>query len=60
VAAVVGAAHDRGVPVILISHKPWWRNLARSVRRVSKENVSSGADGCLFRIRIDADPGGLT
>ena len=60
VAAVVGAAHDRGVPVILISHKPWWRNLARSVRRVCKENVSPGADGCLFRIRIDAEPGGLS
>jgi len=58
VAAVVRAAHDRGVPVILISHKPWWRNLARSIRRVSKQTVSSGADGCLFRIRIDADPGG--
>lgn len=58
VTAVVCAAHARAVPVILISHKPWWRNLARSVRWVWKENVSSEADGCLFRIRIDAEPGG--
>ena len=59
VIAVVRAAHARSVPVILISHKPWWRNLARSVRWVRKETVkTSGAEGCLFRVHIHDEPGG--
>lgn len=59
VSAVVSAAHARSVPVILISHKPWWRNLAGSVRWVHKEAASSSSvTGCLFRIRIRNEPGG--
>ena len=59
VTAVVGVAHARSVPVIMISHKPWWRNLARSVRWVRKETVkASGAGGCLFKVRIHDEPGG--
>jgi ABC-type branched-subunit amino acid transport system ATPase component len=59
VTAVVRVAHARLVPVILISHKPWWRDLARSVRWVRKETVkTSGAEGCLFRVRIQDEPGG--
>ncbi len=61
VSAVVSAAHARSVPVILISHKPWWRNLARSVRWVRKEAVpASAAEGCLFRVRIHDAPGGAS
>ena len=61
VAAVVSAAHARSVPVILISHKPWWRNLARSVRWVCKESVPvSAAEGCLFRVQIQDAPGGAS
>jgi len=56
VAAVVHAAHDRGIPVILISHKPWWRTMARSVRTFRKEALPDG--GSLFRIRIAAAPAG--
>lgn len=59
VTAVVSAAHARSVPVMLISHKPWWRDLARSVRWVRKETVkTSGSEGCLFRVRIHDEPGG--
>ena len=61
VTAVVSAAHARAVPVILISHKPWWRNLARSVRWVRKEAVpTSAAEGCLFRVQIHDEPGGVS
>ena len=59
VGSVVGAAHARGVPVILISHKPWWRWLVRSVRHVCKEAPSAASpDGCLFRIQVRRRPGG--
>jgi ABC-type Mn2+/Zn2+ transport system ATPase subunit len=60
VTAVVSAAHARSVPVMLISHKPWWRNLARSVRWVRKEAVpASAAKGCLFRVQIHDAPEGV-
>lgn len=59
VTAVVCVAHARSVPVMLISHKPWWRDMARSVRWVRKEAAkTSGAEGCLFRVRIHDEPGG--
>ena len=51
--AVVAVAHAHSVPVVLISHKPWWRRMAGSVCRVSKEAAAGeGAEGCLFQIRI--------
>jgi energy-coupling factor transporter ATP-binding protein EcfA2 len=59
VGAVVSAAHQRSVPVMLISHKPWWQKRVGSMRWVSKETASSSsAKGCLFRIRIRSAPGG--
>lgn len=59
VTAVVCAAHARSVPVMLISHKPWWQNLVHSVRWVRKETVkASAAEGCLFRVRLHDAPGG--
>lgn len=60
VSAVMDAAHARAMPLILISHKPWWRHMVRTVRWVLKEPVgTSRSDGCLFRIRIKEAPGGL-
>jgi Fe-S cluster assembly ATPase SufC len=57
VSAVVHVAHARGLPVILISHKPWWQTMARSVRAFHKEVLPPGGES-LFRIRIDAAPAG--
>ena len=60
VSALIDAAHARAIPLILISHKPWWRHMVRTVRWVHKERLStSGSSGCLFRIRITDAPGGL-
>lgn len=39
VAAVVAQAHGLGVPVIIISHKPWWRSMAADVLEVTKEET---------------------
>lgn len=36
VLAVIDMAHKLGVPVLLISHKPWWHSVAGSVVDVSK------------------------
>ena len=36
VLAVMRAAHAIGVPVLIISHKPWWRPLAQSRLKVVK------------------------
>ncbi len=58
VAAVVDAAHGRGIPVMLISHKPWWRSVAHSVRTFRKEASPDSETGVLFRICIDATPAG--
>ena len=34
--AVVTVAHDRKIPVLLISHKPWWQPLIRGCLSVSR------------------------
>jgi len=39
VAAVVEKAHGLGIPVIIISHKPWWRSMAADVLEVTKETT---------------------
>ena len=36
VCAVIHTAHARGTPVILISHKPWWRPIAGSIIAVER------------------------
>ena len=48
VRAVIQTAHASGIPVILISHKPWWPpmagsvlNVARSTRSVKTETSST-------------------
>lgn len=50
VAATIGMAHSLDVPVLLISHKPWWQPLAGSVLQVEKA-VLNEAD-CRFEIRL--------
>jgi len=51
VAAVIDAAHALDVPVLLISHKPWWQMIAGSRLRVAK--VPLKAAGCPFEIRLE-------
>ncbi len=53
VSAVTAEAHNAGVPVVLISHKPWWSPLAASQVLVVKE-AGGGAslDGVAFRLRL--------
>ena len=56
VAAVIKAAHAFGIPVVLISHKPWWLTVAKSIIRVErgpKKSDDPGADA--FRIRLSCD-----
>ncbi len=38
VSAIINVAHQRGVGVILISHKPWWKPIARGRIAVQKRN----------------------
>ena len=45
VAAVVKVAHSCGIPVILISHKPWWRPIAKSVIRVERTSKTINSTG---------------
>ena len=50
---VISAAHKREVPVVLISHKPWWKNAAGSILQVRRS--SGGIDNnnpCAFTIRL--------
>ncbi|MDM8541744.1 hypothetical protein QUF90_11710 [Desulfococcaceae bacterium HSG9] len=39
VSSIINVAHQWDVPVILISHKPWWRTIAQSRIRVKKTDV---------------------
>jgi energy-coupling factor transporter ATP-binding protein EcfA2 len=51
VAGTIGAAHDLGVPLLLISHKPWWDALAASrvtVRKLAGDELSA------FRLELGA------
>lgn len=57
VSGIIRVAHRRGVAVLLISHKPWWRNRADSfvqIRKASPRPGSSEAE--LFRIEIQRTP----
>lgn len=51
---VIKTAHKRGIPIVLISHKPWWLSAAGSilqVKRSTKGNPEAGP--CAFRIRLE-------
>lgn len=50
VLSVVKLAHARAVPVIIISHKPWWPPLAASAVAVSRGNTQGA--GQAFTIRL--------
>jgi ABC-type branched-subunit amino acid transport system ATPase component len=53
VAAIVKVAHSCGIPILLISHKPWWRPIAKSVIRVDRTpKILNGAGGSAFEIRL--------
>jgi energy-coupling factor transporter ATP-binding protein EcfA2 len=54
VRGIIRAAHDAGVPVLLISHKSWWRRWAGSclrTRKVQSEPAAAATE--LFRIRME-------
>lgn len=55
VSAVLSVAHRQGTPVILISHKPWWRPVMRSCISVSRTNTvrSDSADDPVFTIHFN-------
>jgi len=53
VAAIIKVAHDRGIPIILISHKPWWRPIANSIIRVQRTRKAIDDKGASsFEIRL--------
>jgi energy-coupling factor transporter ATP-binding protein EcfA2 len=55
VLALIRTADHLGVPVVLISHKPWWRPLAASLIRVVKKAPRSGemeTGSVRFRIKV--------
>ncbi len=55
VAAVVNASHRRDVPVILITHKPWWDAAARSRVKIKKYKMEmAGGRVASFKIRLEA------
>lgn len=49
VSATVTVAHALGIPVVLISHKPWWESVAGSILKVARSDA--GPDGS-FQIRL--------
>ncbi|MBL0712701.1 MAG: hypothetical protein JJV98_03270 [Desulfosarcina sp.] len=54
VAGVIQAAHQRGVAVLIISHKPWWHPWAASFLHIRKARPAPAASaGDLFRIRME-------
>jgi energy-coupling factor transporter ATP-binding protein EcfA2 len=56
VVAIIKVAHSSGIPVILISHKPWWRPLARSVIRVDRSSKTfNGTGSSAFEIRLSCE-----
>jgi energy-coupling factor transporter ATP-binding protein EcfA2 len=56
VTAIIAVAHDLGTPVVLISHKPWWRPMARSIIRVEKSPKATDAGGTSsFEIRLSCE-----
>lgn len=54
VVSVVNAAHRLGIPVVVISHKPWWVPLVESMVGVTRETADPRAgDAEAFCIRLD-------
>lgn len=59
VLAVVGQCHRRGVPVLLVSHKPWWSPMANSLLAVEKTAAPGGEDlfGIVVRRQVSGGAG---
>ncbi len=58
VVAIVRCAHDLNVPILIISHKPWWKGLIRSSFAVRKLPQTLEANHpCRFSIKIQASKG---
>ncbi len=53
--AVIVTAHKRGVAVLLISHKPWWQPLARSILQVRRQAPEASREArCRFGVSLEA------
>jgi len=52
--AIIQVAHDLEIPVILISHKPWWHSIAKSIIHIEKSPVvtNNKSGERFFRIRL--------
>jgi energy-coupling factor transporter ATP-binding protein EcfA2 len=56
VAAAIKEAHAFGIPVVLISHKPWWLTVAKSIIRVDRTPKAEYGQGkAAFEIRLSRD-----
>jgi len=58
--AIIQVAHDLEVPVILISHKPWWHSIAKSIIHIEKSPIitdnKSGERFFQIRLRQNGKP----
>lgn len=53
VLAIISVAHEFKIPVLIISHKPWWLKIANSSIRVQRTEKKMDTDGNYsFRIRL--------
>lgn len=64
VLAVTAVAHIQGTAILLVSHKPWWRDLAASRLRVEKTRTEGGHGDLgegrpAFTISLHAAAGGV-
>lgn len=51
--AIVDVSHELGIPVLLISHKPWWHKLAKSIIHVSRTAKEMNEDrNYSFQIKL--------
>ena len=59
VSAVVSTAHHQKTPVLLISHKPWWRSVVHSCIRVSRSMAKDDNRPAapVFTITLDMEKG---
>jgi len=59
VSAVLSTAHRQNTPVLLISHKPWWRSVAHSCIRVTRSagKHRSTSNSPVFTIRLAMQEG---
>lgn len=57
VTAVCALAHSRKIPVLIVSHKNWWQNMAQSCINVSRVLASeNAARDTAFEMTLEAAP----